>query len=153
MNTTEPIPPMTSQVGTLTLTVWPDTPVGEHQRYAYRIEDTSTGQVLEGRDLFTGAGAPVAPERAMRDLIAYLTAAGDARQYAIDNSGSTPEHGGPFPEWTAEAARQNAEALTVLTKEEHLIDPPATPSRTAPDTSWFEPPMRSETRPTQGRSL
>ena len=46
-----------SHTGDLTLTVWPDNPLGEHQRYAYRVEDTTTRRVLEGRDLFTGAGA------------------------------------------------------------------------------------------------
>lgn len=34
----------TAHVGTLTLTVWPDEPVGEHQRYAYRIEDAASGR-------------------------------------------------------------------------------------------------------------
>lgn len=58
MNTTDPTPRTSRQAGTLTLTVWPDTPVGEHQRYGYRIEDTETGRSLEGRDLFTGAGTP-----------------------------------------------------------------------------------------------
>lgn len=153
MNTTKPAPSKTSQAGTLTLTVWPDSPVGEHQRYAYRIEDTTTGQVLEGRDLFTGAGAPVAPERAMRDLAAFLSAAGDARQYAIDNPGSTPEHEGLFPAWTAEAARQNADALTVLAEEEQLSHPPQPRARTAPDQNWFERSDRGAARPTRGLSL
>ena len=53
MNTTDPTPRTSRQIGTLTLTVWPDTPVGEHQRYAYRIEDTEAGHSLEGQDLFT----------------------------------------------------------------------------------------------------
>ena len=48
---------MSRQVGTLTLTVWPDSPLGEHQRYAYRIEDTATGQTLEaGVFYYSGAG-------------------------------------------------------------------------------------------------
>ncbi|UUZ43542.1 hypothetical protein LP422_11025 [Janibacter limosus] len=71
MNSADPTASMSRHVGTLTLTVWPDSPLGEHQRYAYRIEDTATGQTLVGRDLFTGAGAPVAPDRAMRDLAAF----------------------------------------------------------------------------------
>lgn len=135
------------------MTIWPDTPLGEHQRYAYRIEDTTTGQVLEGRDLFTGAGAPVAPQRAMRDLAAYLGAAGEARQYAIDNPGSVPEHEGLFPEWTAEAARQNADALTLLVEDELFADRPKPRSRTAPDPSWFERPDHGADRPTPGPSL
>ena len=44
MNTTDLRPSSSRQAGTLTLTVWPDTPVGEHQRYGYRIEDTETGR-------------------------------------------------------------------------------------------------------------
>lgn len=153
MNTTEPASSKTSQAGTLTLTVWPDSPVGEHQRYAYRIEDTTTGQVLEGRDLFTGAGAPVAPERATRDLAAFLSAAGDARQYAIDNPGSTPEHDGLFPAWIAEAARQNADALTLLAEDEQLADHPQPRARTAPDQNWFERSEHGAMRPTRGPSL
>lgn len=99
------------QAGALTLTVWPDEPLGEHQRYAYLIEHRDSGQSIEGRDLFTGAGAPVSPERALRDLAAYLSAAGDAHQHATD-SGTAYE--GAFDAWTAEAARQNADALSEL---------------------------------------
>ena len=99
------------QAGTLTLTVWPDEPLGQHQRYAYLIEHRDSGQSIQGRDLFTGAGAPVSPERALRDLAAYLTAAGDAHQHATDN-GTAYE--GPFDEWTADVARQNSDALTEL---------------------------------------
>lgn len=153
MDSTEPTTRTTAQVGTLSLTVWPDTPLGEHQRYAYRIEDTATGQMLEGRDLFTGAGAPVNSERAMRDLAAFLSAAGDARQYAIDNPGSTPKHQGLFPGWTAEAARQNADALTLLAEEEQLSDKPKQRSRRAPDPSWFERPPGGWAAGTRGRSL
>ncbi|MCW4353462.1 hypothetical protein ONR57_09150 [Hoyosella sp. YIM 151337] len=106
----------TVQAGTLTLTVWPDAPVGEHQRYAYRIADTTTGQELEGRDLFTGAGTPVDPHHAIRDLATFLSAAGQARQYALDHPGSSPEHEGLFPAWVAEAARTNTDALAELSE-------------------------------------
>jgi hypothetical protein len=140
---------MSRQVGTLTLTVWPDSPLGEHQRYAYRIEDTATGQTLDGRDLFTGAGAPVAPDRAMRDLAGYLTAAADARHYAIDNPGSSPEHEGLFPGWVAEAARQNADVLARLAEGER----PEPSRRPTPTPSWFEHPGSSATAQTRGRSL
>ncbi|GAB2991588.1 hypothetical protein [Actinotalea caeni] len=153
MDSTEPTTRTTAQAGTLSLTVWPDTPLGEHQRYAYRIEDTAGGHMLEGRDLFTGAGAPVAAERAMRDLAAFLSAAGDARRYAIDNPGSTPEHQGLFPDWTAEAARQNADALTLLAEEEQLSNPSQERSRPAPDPSWFERPPGVWVAGTRGRSL
>ena len=108
--------PTTVTAGTLRLTVWPDTPVGEHQRYAYRITDTTTGQEVEGRDLFTGAGQPVDADRAIRDLATFLSAAGEACQYALDHPDSTPEHAGLFPGWVAEAARTNVDALTELTK-------------------------------------
>ncbi len=104
----------TAHAGSLTLTVWPDEPLGEHQRYAYRIEDTATGQAIEGRDLFTGVGAPVEPSRAIRELAVFLAAAAEARQYAIDNPGAHPENEGLFPAWTAEAARRDYTALTVL---------------------------------------
>ncbi|NYE72096.1 hypothetical protein [Microlunatus parietis] len=103
--------------------MWPDTPLGEHQRYAYRITDVATRQELEGRDLFTGAGAPVDPDRALSELAGFLTAAGDARQYALDHPGNTPENEGLFPAWVADAARENADPLTVLSElAEH--DPP-----------------------------
>jgi hypothetical protein len=104
----------TAHVGTLTLTVWPDEPLGEHQRYAYRIENATSGEAIEGRDLFTGAGAPVEPGRALRELVVYLGAAGEARRYALDNPGSHPENEGLFPEWAAEAALRNHTALTVF---------------------------------------
>ena len=104
----------TAHVGTLTLTVWPDEPVGEHQRYAYRIEDAASGEAIEGRDLFTGVGAPVEPDRALRELAVYLSAAGEARNYALDNPGSTPENAGLFPEWVADAALRNHTALAVF---------------------------------------
>lgn len=152
MDNTEPTR-TTTQAGTLNLTVWPDTPLGEHQRYAYRVEDTASGQTLEGRDLFTGAGAPVVADRAMRDLAAFLSAAADARQYAIDNPGSIPEHQGLFPDWTAEAARQNADALTLLSEEAQLSDPPRQRSQPTPDSSWFERPPGGWVAGTRGRSL
>jgi len=104
----------TAQAGSLTLTVWPDEPVGEHQRYAYRVHDTATGQTTSGRDLFTGAGAPVEPGRAIRELAGFLSASGEARQYALDHPGLTPENAGLFPEDVAEAARANLDALTLL---------------------------------------
>ncbi|GAB3062534.1 MULTISPECIES: hypothetical protein [Micrococcales] len=106
----------TVQAGSLTLAVWTDAPVGEHQRYAYRITDTTTGEAVEGRDLFTGAGTPVDPDRAIRDLVTFLSAAGEARQYAIDHPGSSPDHEGLFPAWVAEAARTNADALAELSE-------------------------------------
>lgn len=107
----------TARAGTLTLTVWPDTPLDEHQRYAYRVEDTPTGKSVEGRDLFTGAGAPVEPDRALRELAGFLSAAGEARQYALDNPGTHPENEGLFPTWAADAARQNADALSELAED------------------------------------
>ncbi|WP_194291315.1 hypothetical protein [Cumulibacter manganitolerans] len=103
-----------ARIGTLTLTVWPDEPLGEHQRYAYRIEDSASGESVEGRDLFTGAGAPVDPGRALRELAVYLSAAGEARQYALDNPGSHPENEGLFPQWAAEAALRSYTDLTVF---------------------------------------
>lgn len=127
----------TTRAGTLTLTVWPDRPLGEHQRYAYRITDTTTGQTLEGRDLFTGAGAPVEADRAMRDLAGFLGAAGESRQYAIDHPDSTPEHEGLFPGWVAEAARRNADALDLLAE-----DPPAASDLPAAESDQPEPGRR-----------
>ncbi|WP_420837111.1 hypothetical protein [Brevibacterium casei] len=118
----------TVQAGSLALAVWPDAPVGEHQRYAYRITDTTTGQAVEGRDLFTGAGTPVDPDRAIRDLATFLSAAGEARQYALDHPGSSPEHEGLFPAWVAEAARTNADALAELS-EHDPTDPDPEPAR------------------------
>ncbi|WP_201791455.1 hypothetical protein [Aeromicrobium sp. PE09-221] len=108
----------TVRAGSLALAVWPDAPVGEHQRYAYRITDTTTGQAVEGRDLFAGAGAPVDPDRALRDLASFLSAAGEARQYALDQPGSSPEHEGLFPVWVSEAARTNTDALAELSERE-----------------------------------
>ncbi|SJN15513.1 hypothetical protein FM104_00335 [Microbacterium esteraromaticum] len=104
----------TVQAGTLTLTVWPDTPLGEHQRYAYSIHDTAAGQTVEGRDLFTGTGAPVSPERALRELAVFLSAAGEARQYAIDYPGQHTDNEGAFPDWVADAARQDPGAFAAL---------------------------------------
>ncbi|WGP06179.1 hypothetical protein QFE97_00095 [Bacillus subtilis] len=108
----------TVQAGSLALTVWPDAPVGEHQRYAYRITDTTTDQTVEGRDLFTGTGTPVDPDHALRDLATYLSAAGEARQYALDHPGSSAEHEGLFPAWVAEAARTNADVLAELSEHD-----------------------------------
>ncbi len=144
MNTTDPTPSTSRQAGTLILTVWPETPVGEHQRYAYRIEDATNGHSLEGRDLFTGAGAPVAPERALRDLAGYLSAAGESRQYAIDHPGRAAEHASMFPAWAAEAARQNADALALLSE---------TPPPSAPEPSWFDRPATSSDARSRGWSL
>lgn len=103
----------TAQAGPLTLTVWPDEPLGEHQRYAYRVENPQTGEAVEGRDLFTGAGAPLDPDQALRELATYLSAAGEARQYALDNPGSHPENERLFPAWAAEAARMGADELSL----------------------------------------
>ncbi len=119
------------QAGALMLTVWPDEPLGEHQRYVYLIEHRDSGQSIQGRDLFTGAGAPVSPERALRDLAAYLSAAGDAHQHAT-NSGTAYE--GAFDEWTAEAARQNVDALSELA--DHGPQPPAPAVGEAAGVRW-----------------
>lgn len=128
-----PTPATTATAGALRLMVWPDTPVGEHQRYVYRVTETTSGQELEGRDLFTGAGQPVDGDHAIRDLATFLGAAGEARQYALDNPDSTPEHAGLFPEWVAEAARTNADALTELTEHTEQTAP-AEASR--PERRW-----------------
>lgn len=144
MNTTDPTPRASRQAGALTLTVWPETPVGEHQRYGYRIEDATNGHSLEGRDPFTGAGAPVAPERALCDLAGYLGAAGESRQYAIDHPGHAAEHASMFPAWAAEAARQNADALTLLSE---------TPPPSTPEPSWFDRPAGDSAARGRGRSL
>jgi len=104
----------TVQAGELRLTVWPDVPLGEHQRYAYRIENPATGQSVDGRDLFTGTGAPVSPERALRELAVFLSAAGDAREFAIENPGQHTDNDGAFPDWVADAARQHPDTLIEL---------------------------------------
>ncbi|WP_202970247.1 hypothetical protein [Tessaracoccus flavescens] len=130
-----PVPTMVT-AGTLRLTVWPDTPVGEHQRYAYRITDTTTGHELEGRDLFTGAGQPVDPDHAIRDLATFLSAAGEARQYAIDNPKSEPEHASLFPGWVAEAARTNTDALTELTELAEPAERTAPAEASRPERQW-----------------
>lgn len=124
----------TVSAGTLRLTVWPDTPVGEHQRYAYRITDTTDGGEVKGRDLFTGAGQPVDPDRAMRDLATFLGAAGEARQYALDHPDSEPEHAGLFPGWVAEAARVNADALIELTD---VAEQTAPAEASRPERRWI----------------
>lgn len=127
----------TASAGTLRLTVWPETPVGEHQRYAYRITDTTTGQEVEGRDLFTGAGQPVDPDHAIRDLAAFLGAAGEARQYALDHPDHEPEHAGLFSEWVAEAARTNADALTELTELTEPAEPAPASEASEPGRRWI----------------
>lgn len=127
----------TAHVGTLTLTVWPDEPLGEHQRYAYRIEDSASGETIQGRDLFTGAGAPVEPGQALRELAVYLNAAGEARQYAVDNPGSRPENEGLFPEWAADAARRNADLLTELTEHGPQLTAPRELPERATERRWI----------------
>ncbi len=118
-----------ARAGSLTLTVWPDEPLGEHQRYAYRIHDTASGQTISGRDLFTGAGAPVEPGRAIRELAGFLSAAGEARQYALDHPGVTPENTALFPDDVAEAARVNLDALTLLAEHGPDLAPEREPVR------------------------
>jgi len=127
-----------AQAGALTLTVWPDTPLGEHQRYGYRVEDTTTGEAVEGRDLFTGAGAPVAPDRAVRELAVFLSAAAEARQYALDNPGTNPENEGLFPERIADAARLNADALAELVEHgPHRAARDEAPQAAASERRWI----------------
>lgn len=100
-----------AQAGALTLTVWPEAPLGEHQRYGYRIDDQTSGESIEGRDLSTGVGAPVTSDRALRELAVFLSTAAEARQYALDNPGTNPENEGLFPARITDAARLNAAAL------------------------------------------
>lgn len=113
-----------ARAGSLTLTVWPDEPMGAHRRYAYRVHDAATGQAVEGRDLFTGAGAPVAPGRAIRELAAFLAASGRARQHELEDPGARPENAGLFPEGVAEAARANLDALNLLDEDGPEAGPP-----------------------------
>lgn len=112
--TQDPAARASVEAGELRLTVWPDTPLGEHQRYAYRIEHPESGQSVEGRDLFTGTGAPVSPARAVRELAVFLAGAGEARQFAIDHPGQHTDNEGAFPEWVADAARQHQDELALL---------------------------------------
>jgi hypothetical protein len=126
------------QIGTLTLTVWPDEQLGEHQWYAYRIEDQASGQSIEGRDLFIGTGAPVSPSEALRDLAVYLGAAGEARQRVIDDPGTVYDgpgtvYDGPFDEWAADLARQNADALARLAEQ----GPNSTPAGEMAGRRWI----------------
>jgi hypothetical protein len=118
-----------ARAGSLKLTIWPDEPLGEHQRYAYRIHDATTGQTVSGRDLFTGAGAPVEPGRAIRELAGFLSAAGEARQYALDHPGVTPENAALFPDDVAEAARVNLDALTLVAEHGPDLAPEQEPVR------------------------
>ena len=134
---TDAITPTTARAGSLTLTVWPDEPVGEHQRYAYRIHDTTSGETIEGRDLFTGAGAPVDPGRALRELAGFLSAAGEARQYALDNPGAHPENEGLFPAWTAEAARRNYTDLAMLAESVPELPEAGHPEQTKVGPRWI----------------
>lgn len=101
----------TVTAGTLTLTVWPDEPLGEHQRYAYRIEGAATGESIGGRDLFTGAGAPVSPSEALRELAGHLIDAAQAYYQALEDGGPATESGGPFPVWVADAALHGVGSL------------------------------------------
>ena len=109
---------ITAQAGSLHLTVWSEEPLGEPQRYTYRIEDTQSGRSVEGRDLSTDVGVPVGPRRAVRDLAGYLSAVGEARQDALDSPGVRAETGGLLPAWTVDAARRNSTALSVLARFE-----------------------------------
>ena len=118
-----------ARAGSLTLAVWPDEPLGEHQRYAYRIHDATTGQTVSGRDLFTGAGAPVEPGRAIRELAGFLSAAGEARQYVLDNPGVTPEIAALFSDDVAEAARVNLDALSLVAEHGPDLAPEQEPVR------------------------
>ncbi len=118
-----------ARAGSLTLTIWPDEPLGEHQRYAYRIHDATTGQTISGRDLFTGAGAPVEPGRAIRELAGFLSAAGEARQYALDHPDVTPENAALFPDDVAEAARVNLDALSLVAEHGPDLAPEQEPVR------------------------
>jgi hypothetical protein len=105
----------TLRAGKLTLTVWPDEPLGEHHRYAYRIEDTATGESIEGRDLlFTGTGAPVSPSEALRELAGHLIDAAQAYYQALEDGGPATESGGPFPVWVADAALHAVTELAQL---------------------------------------
>lgn len=108
------------QAGTLALPVWPDAPLGEHQRDADRIEDTTAGPSPEGPDLSTGTGAPVEPELALHQLATDLWAAGQSRQDDLD---LRADYQRPFHEWAAGAARQNTDARRELA--EHRPAPAA----------------------------
>ena len=82
-------------------------------------------------------------------------AAGEARRYATDNPGSSPEHEGLFPGWVNEAAHQNADALALLGIEDPPQPKPDMPRqpRPAPDSSWFDRPAGGWVSGTRGRSL
>lgn len=105
--------PTTATAGTLTLTVWPDTPLGEHQRYGYRIEHTRTGISVGGRDLFTGTGSQVPPQQAIRELAGHLIGASEAYFRAMEDGS---EYRGMFTAQIADAALTNIHALTSLSE-------------------------------------
>ncbi|SJM53408.1 hypothetical protein [Microbacterium sp. JB110] len=112
------------EAGALRLTVWPDESLGRHHRYGYLIENPGTGQSLSGRDLFTGFGAPVAPDEALRQLALLLGAAGTQHQ----NSSGHPAPDGMFPGWVAEAALVSTGELASLTRPT-LGEEPVPPRR------------------------
>ena len=85
---------------------------------------------LEVRGLMAiGANGPAEEARpgfrALRDLAGYLSAAGESRQYALDHPGHTSEHEGLFPDWLAETARLNLDALALLAEDPTGPDRPA----------------------------
>lgn len=110
----------TERVGTLTLTVWPITPLGVHHRYGYLIEDDTTGNVAAGRNLFTGTN-PVSPEDAIRELVIALQADGDNRQHALDHP-EEPAETLMFPKQIADAAHANDAALRSFATTPQLLD-------------------------------
>ncbi|MFI8528170.1 hypothetical protein ACIGB8_27170 [Promicromonospora sukumoe] len=122
---------VTRQAGSLHLAVrhdgtTPDEHGGYRQRYAYRITDATNpaAQPHDGRDIYSGVGAEADTTGGMSDLVAYLSAAGDAYQHQMSHPLSAPENLNLFPAWVTEAAYLNSDELTALADELEHPDSP-----------------------------
>jgi len=128
-------PRTTVKAGRLTLTVWPISPLGEHHRYGYLVEDERTGDIASGRNIYTGTEA-VEPDQAMRELVRLLLADAASPKYPLLPEGKTAPRP-MFPDTIREATRGSRNVLHTLQEQPITSVSPlreASPSKTLMDT-------------------
>ncbi|MCF4123664.1 hypothetical protein L1785_22130 [Antribacter sp. KLBMP9083] len=131
---------LTQAAGSLMITLWydgvEDTRLhGSRHRWAYQLEDSTdpSWEPVRCADLYLSPVAPNTPDEAMRSLLSFLTACGEAYSYEMRHPGSEPENLGLFPDWAPEAAYLNGDELGMLALELDELD---APGREEPDPAY-----------------
>ncbi len=108
------------KIGSLLISIWYEgdevVQGAVRRRYDYRVADLDAVGVepFRAQDLLSAVGAEVDVLEAMRSLISFLSAAGEAYEHGLRHPELMTENRFLFPEWLAEAAYREADGMALL---------------------------------------